>query len=101
MKELKMVKGLVKEGNMQEALEKLAEITLESDDIELVDTFMSKFQTGDMMLQMVDIDNSIDLESDIYYQFHDKKDGSIVAKKVTKKCIMQSIKEIEKILNIA
>ena len=104
MKKLEMVKKLAQEGKIQRALNKLSDIVYTPCNTELIeDAFMSKYQTGDMILQMFeDLDeNSVEMELNEYYEMYDLEDGTTMAIEITTESIMKIVEEMERLLKVA
>lgn len=105
MKKLEMVKNLAKKGNMQKALEKFLDVVFVSDDIEMTDVFMKRYQTGESIYQFYGEylnDNCVELEPDgTIYEYYEEKDGSIMVIDVTKESLLNAVKEFENLLKVA
>jgi hypothetical protein len=105
MKNIEIVKKLIQEGSIQEALEKFSDIVFESDSVEVTNVFMNKYQTGESIYQLYgnDLNDScVDIESDgTIYEVYEKEDESIMVINVTKESLINVVKNFEKLLNVA
>jgi len=103
MKKLEMIKELVKQGEIQKALSKLADITLLSHNEELEKVFMKRYSTGESIVQLGKLNKDCaDINSDgTVYEYNKVNDGTWMVINVTTESIMNAINEIEDILKVA
>ena len=98
MKILKMVKKLVKEGQLNEAVQILSDFCFENDRLEVNSLFDGRYETGESLLDKIKNVEELDFDLEIdgtYYETHYDKKVNLTVKEITKDYLLETIKIIE------